>query len=62
MTNTPRHHPPPEQARLIERGLAGVAQFEAEEGAFTEEELAEARARVEESLRRQEAARRDHDL
>ncbi|MBB3043587.1 hypothetical protein [Nocardioides soli] len=46
MRNTPRHHPTPEQARLIERGLAGVAQFEAEEGAFTEEELAEARALI----------------
>lgn len=62
MRNTPRHHPPPSRRDSSSAGSPGVAQFEAEEGAFTEEELAEARAWVGESLRRREAARRDHEL
>ncbi len=42
MTNVARH-------RLqIEQGLAAVAEYEAEHGAFTEEELAEAEAWVDE--------------
>lgn len=47
MTNAAR------RALRIREGLAGVAQWEAENGAFTEDELTAAREHVEESLRLQ---------
>lgn len=40
-----------EEARLRKAGLAVVAEWEAEHGAFTEEELAEARIRVREEMK-----------
>ena len=43
-------------------GLAAMAEYEAEHGAFTEEELAEARARNAEVERRMEEIRRGRGL
>lgn len=42
-------------------GLAAMAEYEAEHGAFTEDERAEARAHTEAVMREMERIRREHD-
>ena len=46
------------QAIRLREGLAAVAEWEAEHGALTEKELAEARARVASGVAKKERARR----